>query len=310
MWIKKGLLFEVKKHTNNQIKSHGAIPFALHLEENLFRIYFSSRNEYGKSLPYYIDCSVKDGIIELLGETIGPVLELGNLGTFDDSGIMPSSLIRKDDKIFMYYIGWNPQVTVSYRLSIGLAVSNDNGETFQRISQGPICDRSKEEPYFNTAPYVIIDNNIWKMYYISCTGWEIINDYPEPSYHVKYAESKDGINWDRKGIICLDYDDIAKAIGRPCVYKVNDKFEMYFSYRDTNDYRHTKNKGYQIGFASSDEGVIWTKHYDQTGINLSDDGWDSKMMEYCHVFEHKGVQYMIYNGNDFGKDGFGYAVKR
>ncbi|MCI3938002.1 hypothetical protein MQX03_12390 [Chryseobacterium aahli] len=309
MWIKKGLLFEVKNHITDQIKSHGAIPFALHLEEDYFRVYFSSRNEYGKSLPYYIDCIVKDGIIELKGRVIGPILELGSLGTFDDSGIMPSSLIRKDDKIFMYYIGWNPQITVSYRLSIGLAVSNDNGETFQRISDGPICDRSKEEPYFNTAPYVIIDNNVWKMWYISCTGWEIINDYPEPSYHVKYADSQDGITWDRRGIICLDYDDIAKAIGRPCVYKVDDKFEMFFSYRDTNDYRQIKGKGYKIGFANSDEGLVWTKQYEHTGICLSNDGWDSNMMEYCHVFEHKGIQYMIYNGNDFGKDGFGYAIR-
>ncbi|WP_294199953.1 hypothetical protein [uncultured Chryseobacterium sp.] len=309
MWKKKGLLFEVKNHTNDKIKSHASIPFALHLADDLFRIYFSSRNVHGKSLPYYIDCKVNNGNIELTGKVIGPILELGKLGSFDDSGIMPSCLVRKNDKIFMYYIGWNPQVTVSYRLSIGLAVSNDNGITFSRYSEGPICDRSMEEPYFNTAPYVLWDDKNWKMWYISCTEWKMIDDYPEPSYHIKYAESEDGIVWKREGIVCLDYDEAAKALGRPCVYQKNNIFKMFFSYRNTEKYRTSKNAGYKIGYAESADGKSWNKLYEHTGIFLSECGWDSEMMEYCHVFEHKGIEYMIYNGNDFGKEGFGYAVR-
>jgi hypothetical protein len=309
MWIKKGVLFEVKNYINNDIKSHAAIPFALHLDGDFFRIYFSSRNNAGKSLPYYIDCTVDNGKIELTGDVVGPIMQLGKLGTFDDCGIMPSSLIRIENEIYMYYIGWNPQVSVSYRLSIGLAVSIDNGETFSRYSEGPICDRNIIEPYFNTAPYVIKENDMWKMWYISCTGWEIIDNYPEPSYHIKYAESTDGILWERLGQVCLDYDDIAKALGRPCVYKSQDKYEMYFSYRKTNHYRQNKEDGYKIGFAKSENGISWVKLYDEVGISLSEDEWDSQMMEYCHVFEHKGIQYMIYNGNGFGKEGFGYATK-
>ena len=309
MWIKKGLLFEVKNFFNESIKSHAAIPFAQHISEDLFRIYFSSRNGKGKSLPYFIDCRIAQGIIEIVGTVTGPLLNLGNLGSFDDSGIMPSSLLKVGNKIFMYYIGWNPQVTVSYRLSIGLAISEDSGITFKKYSEGPICDRSIDEPFFNTAPYVLFDQNIWKMWYISCTGWEMINGYPEPSYHVKYSESIDGIHWIREGIICIDYDNVAKAIGRPCVYTKYGGYEMYFSYRNTHNYRTSKNEGYKIGYAKSKDGIFWEKLYDETSIELSREGWDKNMMEYCHVFEHKGFEYMIYNGNDFGKEGFGYATK-
>jgi hypothetical protein len=309
MWHKKDLLFKVDDFRNEFIKSHASIPFAQHVEGDLFRIYFSSRNENGKSLPYYIDAMIKQGTITLQGEVVGPIMELGKLGTFDDSGIMPSSLVKNNGQLFMYYIGWNPQVTVSYRLSIGLAVSDDNGLTFKRYSEAPICDRSLSEPYFNTAPYVIYDNGKWKMWYISCTGWEIINDYPEPSYHIKYAESEDGINWKKDGSIAVDYDERASAIGRPCVIKNKGKYELYFSYRNTDQYRISAQHGYKIGLALSDDAVHWEKAYDATGIALSDSGWDSKMMEYCHVFEHNGVAYMLYNGNDFGKEGFGYAVK-
>lgn len=309
MWKKIDILFKVADHKNEFIRSHASIPFAYHVKENVFRIYFSSRNENGKSLPYYIEAVISDGIIKLVGDIVGPLLELGNLGSFDDSGIMPSCLIKKEELLFMYYIGWNPQVTVSYRLSIGLAVSSDNGLTFKRYSEGPICDRSINEPYFNTAPFVIFEKEKWKMWYISCTGWKRINNYPEPSYHIKYAESDDGINWNKEGVICLDYDENAEALGRPCVIKQNDNFVMYFSYRKIDQYRVSANNGYKIGLALSSNGINWKKDYDNTGITLSDTGWDSLMMEYCHVFEHLGIHYMIYNGNEFGKEGFGYAIK-
>lgn len=309
MWIKKGILFNVDKYQNDKVESHASIPFAYHVKDNVYRIYFSSRNEKGQSLPYFIESEICNGVIKLVGNIVGPLLELGNIGSFDDSGIMPSCLIRKGEILYMYYIGWNPQVTVSYRLSIGLAVSNDNGLTFKRYSEGPICDRSINEPYFNTAPFVIYEKDKWKMWYISCTGWQMIDNYPEPSYHIKYAESVDGINWNKEGIICLDYDNNAEALGRPCVIRQNNEYVMYFSYRKIYQYRNLANAGYKIGMALSTNGINWNKRYDETGINLSNTGWDSAMMEYCHVFEHLGIQYMIYNGNDFGKEGFGYAIK-
>lgn len=173
-----------------------------------------------------------------------------------------------------------------------------------------MCDRSFTEPFFNTAPYVIHENGIWKMWYISCTGWQTVNDYPEPSYHVKYAESEDGINWQRNGTVCIDYDERAGAIGRPCVLKNGDGYEMFFSYRQTENYRTAKGKGYQIGRAFSSDGISWVKDYDNVGITLSESGWDSEMMEYCHVFTHKGTDYMLYNGNGFGYSGFGYATRK
>jgi hypothetical protein len=307
-WKKKGLLFPVADYTSETINKYAAIPFALHMYGDKYRFFFSCRNEKSQSIPYFIDAEVAHGNINLIGNVSKPILSLGKLGTFDDSGIMPCSLIRHNGKIYMYYIGWNPQVSVSYRLSIGLAISEDNGETFMRYSDAPICDRSLEEPFFNTAPFVIFDKGIWKMWYISCTGWSIIHNYPEPSYHVKYAESADGIHWRREGKICLDYDDFSKAIGRPCVLPLNDKFIMYFSYRDIVDYRTVKGKGYQIGLATSKNGIDWVKKYDEAGIQLSESGWDSQMMEYCHVFHHEDFYYMLYNGNTFGLDGFGYAV--
>lgn len=309
MWNKKGQLFNPADFLSETIKSHAAIPYCQHLEGDSFRIFFSSRDASGQSYPYYVDAHVSEGQISLIGNVSGPLLQLGEKGTFDDCGIMPSSLVRHNGKLYLFYIGWNPQVTVSYRLAIGLAVSDDMGKTFRRVGKGPVCDRSFEEPFFNTAPYVIYENGIWRMWYISCTGWQTVHDYPEPSYHVKYAESNDGITWQRNGIVCIDYDERATAIGRPCVLKKGNGYEMFFSYRQVEGYRTDKGKGYQIGRAFSFDGISWEKDYDHVGIGLSESGWDSKMMEYCHVFNHNGIDYMLYNGNGFGSEGFGYAVR-
>ena len=45
-------------------------------------------------------------------------------------------------------------------------------------------------------------------------------------------------------------------------------------------------------------------------IDVSLVGWDSEMIEYPFVFEHKNKRYMLYNGNHYGKTGFGIAVQK
>lgn len=67
----------------------------------------------------------------------------------------------------MYYIGWNPSTTVPTRNSIGLAVSDDNGFSFERMYDGPILDRTKDEPYYTGAVDVLKENNVWKIWYTS-----------------------------------------------------------------------------------------------------------------------------------------------
>ena len=307
-WIKKGVIF-CPDGTDNVMHSHAAIPFADSLSENILRIYFSSRNSEGKSLPFSLDVD-PNNLSTILHINNRPILSLGKLGTFDDSGIMPSCIVTHERKKYMYYIAWNPQVTVSYRLSIGLAISEDGGQTFFKFSEGPVCDRSVYEPYFNTAPFVLIENGIWRMWYISCTEWLMIKNYPEPKYHVKYCESLDGIQWNKKGTICIDYDLASEAIGRPSVFIEDGIYKMYYSYRKITDYRMNDFQSYKIGYAESSDGIKWEKMNDSPVLAKSENevDWDYAMNEYCHVFFNKGKKIMLYNGNGFGKSGIGYAV--
>jgi len=146
------------------------------------------------------------------------------------------------------------------------------------------------------------------MWYASGTGWTFVEDRPEPLYHIKYAESRDGVRWERTGQVCVDYDHFARAIGRPCVYRDEKLYKMLYSYRGLQGYRTNANISYRLGYAESEDGITWVRKDDEVGIGRSEDGWDSQMIEYCYVLKHSGRTYLFYNGNGFGQSGIGYAT--
>lgn len=307
-WTKKGLIF-APIGERDWMRSHASLPVAdaASGDGGALRIYFGTRDALGRSQTSFIEVE-EERPEKILYVHDKPLLALGEAGTFDDSGVMPSWLVSHNGRKYLYYIGWNPQVTVSYRLAIGLAVSDDGGRSFQKVSEGPICDRSFDEPYFNTAPCVLLDGGTWRMWYVSCTGWETIEGHPEPLYHVKYAESSDGVRWRKTGRVCIDYDERTGAIGRPCVFKDGETYRMIFSYRGVRGYRTNPDASYRFGYAESADGLHWTRRDEEAGIGRSETGWDSEMVEYCYLWKGAGRTLLFYNGNGFGKTGIGYAA--
>ena len=83
---------------------------------------------------------------------------------------------------------------------------------------------------------------------------------------------------------------------------------MWYCFRGSVNYRTDKAQSYRIGYAESKDGIEWTRKDDEVGIERSESGWDSVMMEYPFVYEHKGEKYLLYNGNGFGETGIGFAV--
>jgi len=77
---------------------------------------------------------------------------------------------------------------------------------------------------------------------------------------------------------------------------------MWYSYKGTET-------TYRIGYAESGDGISWERMDEKVGIDVSQSGWDSEMIEYSFVFNHKGLKYMLYNGNGYGKNGIGLAVQ-
>lgn len=308
-WIKGG-------HIHNPTidfewsRSHAQLPIADFIEnENKIRIYFSTRDSKNRSRPGFIEVDA-DNPQKILLIAREPLLNLGRRGTFDDCGVMPSWIVDYKQKKYLYYVGWNVRNTIPYHNSIGLAISEDDGKTFHKFSNGPLWDRNYLDPYFSGTSCVLIDDNkIWRNWYLSCTEWHMIKGKPEPRYHIKYAESNDGISWKRKGIIAIDYkSDDEGGIVKASVIKINGIYEMWYSYRKSIDYRTNKDNSYKIGYAESNDGIKWIRKDDESGIETSNAGWDSEMIAYPHVIIIKDKMYMFYNGNGFGKTGFGYAV--
>jgi hypothetical protein len=182
--------------------------------------------------------------------------------------------------------------------------------TFERMFNGPILDRSIHDPIWVGQPCVMVEDGIWRMWYLSCEKIEYINNHPEPFYNVKYAESNDGINWVRKNQICIGFDDFIDAIGRPCVFKESGTYKMFYSYRNAHGYRNDLNKSYRIGYAESADGISWERKDEMIDLkkNLSD--WENVMQEYCTTYVHNNKRYLVYNGNGFGQSGFGYAIQQ
>jgi hypothetical protein len=298
-WLKLGRIF-CASNNFEWMRGYASVPIAEHLFDNTFKIYFSTRDQRDRSYTAYIIIDINNPT-EILQLSKKPVLQPGILGEFDDSGAMASWLTLDADTRYLYYIGWNLGVTVPFRNSIGLSTSI-RGSPYSRLFSGPILDRTAREPHFCASCCVLKDSDLWRMWYLSCTSWEQCGKNAKHKYHIKYAESSNGIDWDRDGVVAIEFKNSEEyAISRPSVLRDERGWRMWYSYRGDS---------YRIGYAESSDGVKWQRLDESVGIDVSMSGWDSEMIEYPFVFDHAGKRYMLYNGNGYGKTGFGLAVLR
>ncbi|HET6914355.1 MAG TPA: hypothetical protein VFH71_13555 [Rhodanobacteraceae bacterium] len=305
-WHKQGLVYSVEGQSE-WAHSHTHKPTPLLVDAHTLRIYFGVRGTDGRTRTTFIDVDPDDPLRVLRVAPI-PILDLGRIGAFDDSGANVCSVIRKDDLIYMYYIGWNPSTTVHTRNSIGVAISTDGGETFERAWFGPILDRNRDEPYYTGAVEVMPEHGRFRMWYTSVTEWVMINGKPEIRYHIKYAESPDGIDWRRPGISCIPPNHPEEATARPSVLRIGDEYLMWYSRRHINGFRSRRESMYRAGFARSKDGIAWVREDDLAGIEPSGSGWDGDAIAYPYAIYVNGRLMLFYNGNDFGRSGFGYAI--
>ena len=297
-WVKKGLIFAPDGQSDWMV-THAAVPFADKLDDDIFRVYFCSRDERNRAQVGYFEIDITRPE-EILYVHDRPVIGLGPLGSYDDAGAISSWIVNVGQKKYCYYSGMTLGVSVPFYFYLGMALSEDGGRTFRKISESPILDRDTVDPYLTGHACVIKEGELWSMWYVSGHRWQTENDRPKHYYHIKYAESTDGIKWRRTGVVCIDFKSQDEyAIGRPCVLKEDGFYRMWYSYRGDS---------YRIGYAESTDGIRWQRRDEDAHLDVSTSGWDSEMVTYAHVFDHRGKRYMLYNGNGYGKTGIGLAV--
>ena len=303
-WIKKGLIFE-NTGQFGILKTHTQCPAPLVLEDRI-RVYFSARMEDQQSLPVYIDIN-KTNPSKIIHINSSPILEFGRKGTFDENGITVGSVMKKDDKVFLYYLGWSMCKTVPYKNFIGLAVSCDEGKSFKKMHEAPVIPANEYNPIGCTVPTLLKNGNEIMAYYASIAKWIEIDSRLENVYFITYATSKDGVYFVPSGKTVIEPKDEFEASVRPAILKIKDTYHMWFSYRGSHGFREGGGSAYHIGYATSKDLINWERNDKLAGIEASETGWDSQMICYPAITQVGEKIYMFYNGNGFGKSGFGYA---
>jgi len=310
-WSKLGQVFDPAAiNDGSWLKEFAQSPSILIYEKHV-RVYFCSRptpNPGGQYLSYlsYIDLD-RNNLLTILNICREPILSLGNYGTFDEFGTYPISVIRDQDEVRVYYGGFTRCESVPFNAAIGLAISCDDGGTFSRLGEGPVLSYSPDEPFLLGSPRIRKYEERWYLWYVSGKEWLKTTAKPEPVYKIRMASSEDGINWVKHG-----KDLIENKLGEhecqacPDVIFQNGKYHMFFSYRSVTNYK-SKEGGYRIGYASSIDMMNWNRCDEMAGMDVSESGWDSEMVNYPHVFILDGETYMLYQGNEMGRTGFGLA---
>jgi hypothetical protein len=310
MWIKKDLIFCAKGQFDWM--SCYTTPVATIELKSKFRIYFSTRSKPDINGNFISNCSFidvdKKNPNKVLYIHDKLIIETGGPGSFDEFGIMVAKPVIYNEKVYLYYMGWQRlcNQTAPYQVMLGLAISEDDGLTFKKISKGPIMGIDTIDPISIGNISVLIEDDVWKMWYTSYTRWEFGGIKPAPEYEIKYAESKDGIIWNKLNIICIPEEENG-GVATPSVLNYNGIYHMWFGYRPPFD-QDGNVHAYKIGYASSSDGKIWTRNDSKSGISISKNGWDSEMVCYPHILKLKDEFIMFYCGNGFGYSGFGYAT--
>ncbi len=312
-WRKLGLIFELNDLPDKPswFNEFAQAPNAIVIDGKL-RVYFCARPKPDNNGQFisrvgYVDFNSLNPV-EIDSISNAPIMSLGDLGDFDEFGTYPFAVQKYGSNFFAVYGGWTRCESVPFNVSLGLATSKD-GKEFKKIGKGPIISANIFEPYVITSPKIRFVNEEWFLTYTAGIKWFTYDGRKEIIYKIRMAKSNDGINWSRHNSnLVSDKIGPDEAQACPDIYIKNGVYHMYFCYRGATDFRLNKNNSYRIGYAKSHDGITWERDDSRAGIDVSEEGWDSQMIAYPNIIDFQGETYMLYLGNEVGREGFGAAV--
>lgn len=300
-WRKHGVIWR-PDGSLGWARTHATCPTPLAMGDGRIRIYVQCRDDCGIGRVGYVDVA-EDDPKRILGVSTVPSLEIGPPGTFDDNGVLQTSVIRlPDGRLFMYYVGFELGTKTRYRLLTGLAISSDGGESFHRHRNTPILERSDAELFFRGGPFVLHEQGSFCMWYVAGSAWIDIDGKPMPCYDLRYMESADGIHWPDHGRVVLPvvHSD-EHGFGRPWVVRKSGLYHLYFSVRRRSLAQ------YRLGYAESLDGQDWTRRDKDLNLDVTPGNWDGEAIMYSAVIRTGTKTWLFYNGNNFGESGMGVA---
>lgn len=305
-WDKRGLVWG-PDGSLPWARTHAMVPTPLELPHlGVIRIFFSCCDADGISRPGFVDVSPDDPT-RVIAVHREPLMDIGQPGTFDENGVLVTSVVRvPDGRLYMYYVGFEIGTRIRYRLLSGLAISEDDGISFVRCSTVPILERRPDDLYFRGGPCVLLENGRFRMWYVGGSHWIDVDGKTMPEYRIKYLESADGLDWPGDGKLVLDItEEDEHGFGRPWVQpSAGGGYEMHYSVR------RKSLRAYRMGRAVSLDGLAWSRCDELVGLDVTAGDFDSDAIMYAAPIHVGDVTYCYYNGNDFGREGFAVAVRQ
>lgn len=297
-WKKLGQLY-CPKPVHPKLASHAANPLAVLLEEDTYRVFFSGRDAQNRSSVGFVDVDIVKREVVYIHDK--PMFEHGPKNSFYSHGVSIGNCYEAGGKRYILFMGWQCPPGGHWRGDVGRLVLEPDF-SLRIDSDEPFMSTDATDPVSLSYPWVLREGDgNYQMWYGSTVTWDAGNG--EMLHVINHASSNDGHQWQRDGLAVPYMLGTAQAFSRPSVIgNRNDGYHMWFSYRSG------AGEKYRIGYAYSQSGVSWELRLNETGIDVSPTGWDSEMIEYPFVLDHKGQRYMLYNGNGNGKTGFGLAV--
>ena len=299
-WRKLGLLYHPSGSGRHpKLLSHAANPLPVLIDGDIYRIFFSGRDRNNRSSVGAVDVDIVKR--KVVREHVQPLFENGPEGSFFADGVSIGNCYQVGGETYMLFMGWQTPKDGHWRGDIGRLVVRPD-LSLELESEVPFLGSDNVDSISLSYPWVV-SNALggYNMWYGSTVTWDAGNG--EMLHVINYATSANGHSWNREGM-AIPYElGIAQAFSRPTVICDDQGVHgMWFSYRSG------MGQSYRIGYAESKDGKAWQLDLNAFKIDVSAKGWDSEMIEYPSVFEHKGQCYMLYNGNGYGLTGFGLAV--
>lgn len=297
-WIKKGIIY--CPDATSWWAQHSALqPTPLLRSDGTIRVFVGFRDALGVGRVGYIDVSAENPkIVNHVSQE--PALDIGLPGAFDDNGVVPCAVVVRDSKLYLYYAGYQIATKVRFLVFSGLAISENGGESFLRIKNVPIMERTHEEFLFRVVHTALADNGIWKIWYGGGSHFVEVGGKTVPVYNIRYTESTDGLSFPAQGKICVDLKSGEYRVGRPYVLKCENKYRMFFA-------ASSHQTPFRLAYAESTDGVVWHRNDEKVDMGYSIGDFDEHMSSYPSLVQYKNKTYLFYNGNDYGRYGVAYA---
>ncbi len=222
-----------------------------------------------------------------------PVLDIGPPGSWDDNSVSHPTVLYDGATYHLWY-----SAADGSKIRIGYANSSD-GLTWTKYAGNPVLDVGPPGSWEDNilhCPMVLYDGATYHMWY---------QGHDDSNYRIGYATSLDRITWTKyAGNPVLDLGPLGSwedtHVLEPMVLYDGTTYYMWYGAGDGSNSR--------IGFATSSDGIIWTKNPANPVLDLGPPGsWDDFFVSGPTVLYDGATYHMWYEGHDGANYRVGYA---